>query len=87
MRRRALPFPLDRTGRLARSGRQDVFVGLRKRLRWQGVVLGLRFVEIRACRPEVCRSFDQGQQRVRWMVHLLICTVLVYAELVCYCVR
>ena len=87
MRRRALPFPLDRTGRLARSGRQDVFVGLRKRLRWQGVVLGLRFVEIRACRPEVCRSFDQGQQRVRCMVHLLICTVLVYAELVCYCVR
>ena len=47
-----------------------MFVGLRKRLRWQGVVLGLRFVEIRACRPEVCRSFDQGQQRVRWMVAL-----------------
>ena len=56
-----------------------MFVGLRKCLRWQGVVLGLRFVEIRACRPEVCRLFDQGQQRVRWMVHLLICTVLVYA--------
>ena len=40
-----------------------MFVGLRKRLRWQGVFLGLRFVAIRACRPEVCRLFDQGQQR------------------------
>ena len=54
---------LDRTGRLARSGRQDVLVGLRKCLRWQGEFLGLRFVAIRACRPEVCCLFDQGQQR------------------------
>ena len=54
---------LDRTGRLARSGRQDALVGVRKRLRWQGVFLGLMFVAIRACRPEVCRLFDQGQQR------------------------
>ena len=79
MRRRTLPCPLDRTGRLARSGRQDVFVGLRKRLCWQGVFLGLRFVAVRACGPEVCRLFDQGQQGMRWMVHLLISMVLVYA--------
>ena len=45
-----IAIALDRTGRLARSRRQGVF-------------LGLRFVAIRACRPEVCRLFDQGQQR------------------------
>ena len=58
-----IAFPLDRIGRLARSGRLDVLVGPRKSLCWQGVFLGLRFVAIRACRPEVCRLFDQGQQR------------------------
>ena len=57
-----ISVPLDRTGRLYRSGRQDLVVGLRKRLHWYGVFLGLRFVAIRACRPEVCRLFDQGQQ-------------------------
>ena len=59
--RTAVPF--DRTERLSRSGRKDVLVGQRKSLCWQGVFLGLRFVAIRACRPEVCRLLDQGQQR------------------------
>ena len=35
---------LDQTGRLSRSGRQDVLLGLRKRLCRQGVLVGLRFV-------------------------------------------
>jgi len=72
-----IAVPLDQTGRLAHSGRQDVLVGLRKRLRWQGVLLGLRFVAICACRLEVCRLFHQGQQHYRRMVQLLICMGIV----------
>ena len=56
-----ISIPLDRTERLYRSGRQDLVVGLRKRLHWQGVFPGLRLVAISACRSEVRRLLDQGQ--------------------------